>query len=302
MNLQRLLVAASLAAALPLAAACEPAAPANTAPTGTAAPSADATASAPPSATASTEPTTAPATTSAPAAGPAAQAFPVPDAIKALIDAADRSADDKALDKGRHPGELLAFLGVAPGMKVAELGAGGGYTAELLARAVGPTGKVFGQNNKGFLGFVEKPWSERLSKPIMKNVTRVDREFDEPLPPEAKDLDAVVMVLIYHDTVWLKTDRAKMNLAIFNALKKGGTFAIIDHSGRAGTGMTETETLHRIEEKAVRDEVEKAGFKLAAEGQFLRNPTDTRDWNDSPRVAADRRGTSDRFVLKFVKP
>jgi predicted methyltransferase len=71
---------------------------------------------------------------------------------------------------------------------------------------------------------------------------------------------------------------------------------------RTGSGTTETETLHRIEESAVRAEVERAGFKLAAEAQFLRNPTDSRDWNDSPLAAADRRGTSDRFVLKFVKP
>jgi predicted methyltransferase len=79
-------------------------------------------------------------------------------------------------------------------------------------------------------------------------------------------------------------------------------YAIVDHSGRPGTGISEVETLHRIEEKAVREEILQAGFKLAGEANFLRNPADTRDWNDSPRAAAERRGTSDRFVLKFVKP
>jgi len=245
-----------------------------------------------------------PSTTGAPTASPTANAAPeITPAIRAAVDAADRSPEDRALDAGRHPAELLAFFGIAPGMKVAELGAGGGYTAELLARVVGPTGKVYGQNTKFILDrFAEKPWSERLAKPVMKNVVRLDREFDDPLPADAADLDAVFMVLIYHDTVWWKADRAKMNAAIFKALRSGGTFAIVDHSGRAGTGTTETETLHRIEEKALRDEVEKAGFKLAAEGSFLRNAADARDWNDSPRAAAERRGTSDRFVLKFVKP
>jgi predicted methyltransferase len=234
---------------------------------------------------------------------PAAEAFPVPPEAQAIVDAADRSADDKALDGGRHPAETLAFFGIKPGMKVAELAAGGGYTAELLARAVGPKGRVYGQNSKFILErFAEKPWAERLRKPVMKNVKRVDRDFDDPLPPEAKDLDAVFMVLFYHDTVWLKTDRARMNAAIFKALKKGGVYAVIDHSGRAGTGTSESETFHRIEEQVVKDEILAAGFELAAEGQFLRNPDDTRDWNDSPRAAGERRGTSDRFVLRFVKP
>ncbi|MFO0585989.1 MAG: SAM-dependent methyltransferase [Polyangiaceae bacterium] len=244
--------------------------------------------------------------TSASTTAPVSSASPseIPAAVRAAVDAADRSPDDRALDGGRHPAELLAFFGVAPGQKVAELGAGGGYTTELLARVVGPTGKVWGQNTKFILEkFAEKPWSARLEKPALKGVVvRADREFDDPLPPEATNLDGVFMVLIYHDTVWWKADRAKMLASVFKALKSGGTFGIVDHSGRPGTGMTETETLHRIEEKAVRDEVEKAGFKLAAEASFLKNPADTRDWNDSPRVAAERRGTSDRFVLKFVKP
>jgi predicted methyltransferase len=188
-------------------------------------------------------------------------------------------------------------------MKVAEVGASGGYTAEILARAVGPTGVVYGQNSKMLLErFAEKPWSARLAKPIMKNVVRVDRDFDDPLPPEAKNLDAVFVVLFYHDFVWQKVDRDRMNRAVFQALKPGGVFAVIDHSGRPGTGVTEVQTVHRIEEKALREEIERAGFKLAGEASFLKNPADTRDWNDSPRAAGERRGTSDRFVLKFVKP
>lgn len=234
-------------------------------------------------------------------AGPAT--VTVPDAVRAIVAAPDRSEADRALDAGRHPAEMLAFFRVAPGMEVAELGAGGGYTAELLARAVGPTGVVYGQNPKFILErFAAKPWTERLAKPVMKRVVRVDREFDDPLPPEARGLDAVFLVLFYHDTVWLKVDRTKMNKAIFAALKPGGVFAVIDHSAKAGTGLADVQTLHRIDEQTLKDEITHAGFELAAEADFLRNPGDTRDWNDSPTAAAERRGTSDRFVLKFVKP
>lgn len=242
------------------------------------------------------------AATPSPAEKPAAEAK-VPEAIAAIVAAPDRAEADRALDAGRKPAELLAFLDIRPGMKVAEIAAGGGYTAELLARIVGPTGKVYGQNSKFILErFAEKPWAERLQKPVMKNVVRVDREFDEPLPPEAKELDAVVMVLFYHDTVWMKTDRDKMNKLIFNALRSGGVYGIVDHSAKAGSGTSEAQTTHRIEEKVLREEVEKAGFKLAGEASFLRNEKDTRDWNASPMKAGELRGTSDRFVLKFVKP
>ena len=79
-------------------------------------------------------------------------------------------------------------------------------------------------------------------------------------------------------------------------------FAVIDHSGRPGTGTTEVKTIHRIEESVVRNEILKAGFRLAAEADFMRNKGDARDWNPSPADAGEKRGTSDRFVLKFVKP
>jgi predicted methyltransferase len=236
-------------------------------------------------------------------ARPSPASSTLPPAIRAIVDAPDRSAEDLAIDAGRHPGEILAFFGIAPGMKVAEIAAGTGYTTELLARAVAPNGVVYAQNNKFILEkFAAAPWAKRLAKPVNKNVVRVDRELEDPLPPEASDLDAVLVVLFYHDTFWLEADRAKMNTAIFKALKPGGTYGIVDHSARGGSGAKDVQTLHRIEEKIVCDEIEKAGFKFVVEGDFLRNPADTRDWNDAPSSAGARRGTSDRFVLKFVKP
>jgi len=189
-------------------------------------------------------------------------------------------------------------------MKVADLGAGGGYTTELLARAVAPGGVVYAQNPAGFLKFVGDAWKTRLERPAMRGVVRVDRELGAPLPPEATGLDAVVMNAIYHDTAWLEVDRAAMNRAVFAALRPGGAYVVIDSSARAGTGAADSKTLHRIDEALVRAEVEAAGFRLAAEGSFLRNAEDARDWNAAPpaAAAAGKRGTSDRFVLRFVRP
>lgn len=227
----------------------------------------------------------------------------IPAAIQAAVAAPDRTEEDRALDAGRRPAEMLAFFGITPGMRVAELAAGRGYTAELLARTVGPNGKVYGQNNRFILErFAEQPWTERLEKPVMKNVVRVDTELEAPLPKDIEPLDAVLLVLFYHDTVWFETDRKAMNQAVFEALKPGGVYGIVDHSAREGDGVSQAKTLHRIEESVVRAEVESLGFVLEAETDFLRNESDARDWNASPSQAGQRRGTSDRFVLKFVKP
>jgi predicted methyltransferase len=233
----------------------------------------------------------------------AATELEVPPFVRAAVEAADRSADDRALDAGRDPARMLAFFGIRPGARVAELGAGRGYTAELLARVVGPEGKVYGQNTPQILErFAEKPWSERLAKPVMANVVRLDRSFDDPFPADVKDLDAVLLVLFYHDAVWLGVDRDRMNRAVLRALEPGGIYGIVDHSARAGSGIADAQALHRIDEAVVRREVEAAGFRLEAEADFLRNRDDTRDWSASPSAAAERRGTSDRFVFRFVRP
>jgi predicted methyltransferase len=220
----------------------------------------------------------------------------------ALVAATDRTEADRALDPGRKPAETLAFLDVRPMMKVGELGAGGGYTTELLARAVGPAGVVYAENPKAFLAFAGEAWTARLARPVNRNVVRVDREFEAPFPPEAKGLDLVVIYANYHDTVWLDVDRAAMNRAVLAALKQGGAYVVIDSSARPGSGTNDAKTLHRIEEEVVKSEVIAAGFKLAVEGNFLRNPADPRDWNASPRAAGEKRGTGDRFALRFVKP
>ena len=137
--------------------------------------------------------------------------------------------------------------------------------------------------------------------PIVVWCSDDDRDFDDPLPAEAKDLDVVVDVLFYHDTVWLGTDRAAMNAKIFAALKPGGRYVILDHSAIAGHGVDDAQTLHRIEESVVREEITQVGFRLVGTSDLLRAPDDTRDWSASPRTAGERRGTSDRFILIFEK-
>jgi predicted methyltransferase len=210
---------------------------------------------------------------------------------------------DRSLDAGRKPVDTLVFVDARPGMRVADLGAGGGYTTELLARAVAPGGVVYAQNPPEWVStFLKTRWPERLERPANKDVVRVDRDFADPLPPEGKGLDRAVMVAIYHDLAYVPVDRDEMNRAIFDALKPGGAFIVIDSSARPGTGTKDCETLHRIDEQVVKDEVQRAGFRLAEQGDFLRNPQDTRDWSASPSEAGERRGTSDRFALKFVKP
>lgn len=242
------------------------------------------------------------ATTPAPQAG-AAEAEQA--RLAALVSSLDRSEADRQLDPGRKPVEFLKFVEARPGMKVGEVLAGGGYTTELLARAVAPDGVVYGHNTPAMLQrFLEKPWSTRLGKPQLKNVIRVDRELDSPFPPEVTDLDLVVSNAAYHDTVAMMPDRFTMNTAIYSALRPGGAYVVCDSSAVAGTGDEHVATLHRIDEQFVRDEVTVVGFTVGEQSDILRNPNDARDWNASPPAAeaAKRRGQSDRFCLKFIRP
>jgi predicted methyltransferase len=246
------------------------------------------------------EPPAAPRPPEPPAYTPSAD---VPQPIRDAVTAADRDDKDRAIDAGRKPAEVLAFFNIAPGQKVAELFAALGYTTEIIARVVGDGGKVYAQNTKEILDrFARGPLTARLAKPVMKNTVMVEQPADKPFPPDAKNLDAVICILNYHDFVWLKVDRAKLNKAVFAALKPGGVYGIVDHSAKQGSGVNDVQTLHRIDEDAVKKEILAAGFKLDAESDLLRNADDPRDWNASPTQAGEKRGTSDRFVLRFVKP
>jgi predicted methyltransferase len=209
--------------------------------------------------------------------------------IAAIVASPERSDADRTNDLRRKPAELLAFIGVREGMVALDVSAGGGYTTELIARAVGPTGRVYGQTR------APDP-RQRLAQRRIANVTPIVRPFEDPAPPGVA-LDLVTLMFNYHDFGHMGVDRAKANAAIFQALKPGGLYIVADHSGRPGTGISESKTLHRIEEAFLRKEVEAAGFRLVAEGGFLRNPNDPRD-----RETPDPPQPKDEFVLKFVKP
>jgi predicted methyltransferase len=131
----------------------------------------------------------------------------------------------------------------------------------------------------------------------MKNVVPLIRSFDDPVPADVHDVDLITFLFFYHDTTYLNVDRAEMDRKLFAALKPGGALVIADHSARAGDGASVGKTLHRIEESVLRKEVEAAGFKLVAEGDFLRHPEDPRDAPVfRPAIPVDE------FVLKFEKP
>lgn len=209
----------------------------------------------------------------------------------AVLAAPDRSDADRQTDKRRDALALLTFAGPKTGWQVLDVGAGAGYSTELMARAVGPTGKVWGQNDKIIANF-----ETRLKTPAMGNASAQVRPYDDPaagLPP----LDLVTFLFAYHDTTYAEVDRAKMNKALFAALKPGGFLVVADHSARPEDGAGVGKTYHRIAEATLRQEVEAAGFKLVASGDFLRNP-------DDPRTAIVFRSPIkvDEFVLRFQKP
>jgi predicted methyltransferase len=237
-----------------------------------------------------------------PAAAPVV-AVDVPDGLRQVFSAAERTAADRALDEPRRSAEVLAFAGVHEGERVGEVGAWEGYTAELLARAVGAGGHVYAEDPPDFQKWIQKAWDERgKRREVTERVTHLWRPFDDPFGADARGLAIVFSVMFYHDTVWLGVDRPKMNAAVFAALAPGGEYIVVDHSARAGDGATVPKTLHRIEESVVVREITQAGFTLASRADFLRHPEDARDWNAGDEAPADKRGKSDRFVLKFVRP
>jgi len=214
-----------------------------------------------------------------------------------IVAAPDRSEADRANDKKRNPVELYGFTGARAGMKVLDVGAGGGYSTELLARAVAPGGTVYSQTPPNMFPGAVKAYAARAQSPAMKNAIRVERPFEDPLPANVGDLDLITFFFFYHDTVWLNVDRARMNRRLYGLLKPGGVLVVADHSARAGDGINVTKSLHRIEESVVRSELEAAGFQFVAEGNFLRNPADPRDTRVQKNTVPN-----DEFVLKFRKP
>jgi len=215
----------------------------------------------------------------------------------ALMTAPDRSDADRTADKRRDPVPFLAFAGLRSGMKVLDMGAGAGYSTELDARAVGPTGVVYGQNPPDFSERGRGAFAARVATPAMRNAVSLLRPFDDPVPADLHDLDVITFLFFYHDTTYMEVDRALMDRKLFAALKPGGVLVIADHAAQPGADIAVGKTLHRIDESVLRREVEAAGFKLIATGDFWHHLEDPRDFSSLKPT-----GPVDAFVLKFQKP
>ena len=210
----------------------------------------------------------------------------------AIVAQTDRTEADRVTDNRRDPVNLLTFTGPKLGWRVMDMGAGAGYRTELMARSVGPTGKVYGQVDEE----TEKLRS-RATTPAMRNVVVLVRPSDDPVPVDLHDFDLITFYFAYHDTTYMGIDRARMNKVLFAALKPGGFLVIADHSARPEDGATVGKTYHRIAEQTLRSEVEAAGFKFVADAAFLRHPEDTRT-----NIVFRNPTPVDEFVLKFQKP
>ncbi len=209
----------------------------------------------------------------------------------AILAAPDRSDADRQNDQRREALKLLTFIGPKSGWMVLDMGADAGYSTELMARAVGPGGKVWGQNDKP-----NDKFEARRKSPAMRNAAAQIRPYNDPaagLPP----LDLITFLFAYHDTTYMDVDRATMDKALFAALKPGGILVVADHSARPEDDAKVGKLYHRIAETTVRSELEAAGFKFVADADFLRNPADPRT-----AIVFHSPVKVDNFILKFAKP
>jgi predicted methyltransferase len=205
-----------------------------------------------------------------------------------------RPEADRVRDADRRPAELLAFAGIRPGDRIAELAPGGGYFTRILSGAVGPSGRVYAITSRPGQALTD------LAAARPNVVLTAGQPGTIPAP---EPVDVVWTTLNYHDFKNVKVGdsdgAAFFNAAAFRALKPGGTYFVVDHEAGAGVGATVTSTLHRIEGALVRREVEAAGFRLEAQSPLLRHAAD--DHSQKVQEAAIR-GRTDQFILKFRKP
>jgi len=214
--------------------------------------------------------------------------------ITAAVADTHRPAADRAQDAARHPAETLALSGVAPGQKIAELLPGEGYFTRLFSNAIGAQGRVYAISRSAHDQY------EHVVLESTPNVTNVIQPYDRFTVPAPVDL--VFTARNYHDfkiNQYGMGDTMALDRAAFAALRPGGVYVIIDHSAVAGAVEDQLHPLHRIDQAAVRREVESVGFVYDGESQILRNPQD-------PRTASvfdpSIRGHTDQFFMRFRKP
>ena len=220
--------------------------------------------------------------------------------LAANLASPDRWQEDRDRDAGRKPAEVLAYLGIGPGMTVMDLIAAGGYYTEVLSRAVGPTGKVYAQNPPVVLEFRDgandKAMTKRLANGRLSNVERVDQDLlDVELP--AGSLDAAITALNFHDVLQNGGEEAAAGMLakVMALLKPGGVLGVVDHVGVAGHDNAE---LHRLDMAAGVPIIEGAGFDVDS-SDLLRNPEDDHSlFVFDPAI----RGQTDRVLYKLTKP
>jgi predicted methyltransferase len=217
--------------------------------------------------------------------------------LRTALASPDRAAADKERDAARKPVETIQFLGIKTGQTVIDVIAFGGWFTEVLSAAVGPTGKVYGQNPTFFTSRAGFDDAEKAKNDRLHNVTPIHGEIGE-----AKingTADAALTALNMHDIYnGPGGEAAAVALAksVFDALKPGGVFGVIDHVGIAGQDNAQ---FHRIQLQQAKDVLTKAGFKIEAESDILKNPAD--DHTKGVRDASVSRHT-DQFLIRARKP
>lgn len=227
------------------------------------------------------------------------------DAIHMAVAKSTRPEESRALDEGRKPAEVLAFLGLQPGMVAADLMTAEGYWAEIMGHAVGADGAVIGYQPEAWFNDEEAlaAWSALEARSPAVSQSRYP--FDQ-FAPEAESLDFAIVNLSYHDLYWEserfsipRTDPRAYVAALYAGMKPGGIVGVIDHTGGDGDTREVVDATHRINPDVVRADFEAAGFELAGTSDLLANPED--DVTMSV-FAPEIRGKTDRFIMRFVKP
>ena len=226
-----------------------------------------------------------------------------PGHIAAAVADSNRPDADKLRDANRKPAQTLEFLGVKPGEQVAEILPGGGYFTRLFSKAVGPSGHVYAlvperpasapANLPDLAGAVKAIAAD----PNYPNVTVVVLPLSKLVTPTPVDL--VFTAQNYHDLHNFPVDVVAFNKTILDSLKPGGLYVVLDHSAPAGSGLSDTKTLHRIDADVVKQEVTAAGFEFVGASDVLANAADSRT---AAVFDPSIRGKTDQFILKFRKP
>ena len=230
-------------------------------------------------------------------AAPGAQAAAVPAYITAAIGDSARPDTDRQRDAERKPADTLAFAGVKPGDQILEIAPGNGYYTRLLSAVAGPKGKVTVYSTPPKPGTPPPPVEAIAADPHYSNVRVIKQRLTEAKPSEIFNL--VWTTQNYHDLHNVPDlNILAINNAIFNALKPGGIYFVLDHAAEAGSGVRDTNTLHRIDEESVKKEVTSVGFRLVGESNTLRNPADP---HTGKVFEPPIQGHTDQFLLKFRK-